>query len=251
MTVRHIDIPAALELLREGAFTIVGRIMEASNATLLCEISHQGVDAHCVYKPIRGERPLWDFPDGTLADREVAAYEVNAFTGWDLVPPTILRDGEFGPGMLQLWVDGDEDVDLVAYVRSEAPALRRLAVFDAIVNNSDRKGGHLIPMAAESGEDTGLAGRHVYGVDHGVTFNVDDKLRTILWMWAGERLTDDALGVLEKVRAGLGGALGRRLCEHLTADELAQTVRRVDDMLRTRRHPMPSGDWPAYPYPPF
>jgi len=251
VTVSHIDVPASLELLRSGEFSVVGRIVEASNATLLCEIAYHGREAHCVYKPVRGERPLWDFPDGTLAGREVAAYEVSAFTGWDLVPPTVLREGEFGPGMVQLWVDGDEDVDLVAFVRSEASALRRLAVFDAIVNNSDRKGGHLIPMAAGPTEDTELASRHVYGVDHGVTFNVDDKLRTILWMWAGERLTDDALGVLEKVRGGLDGDLGHRLCAHLTPDEVAQTIRRVDDMLRTERHPLPSGDWPAYPYPPF
>ncbi len=251
MTVSHLDVPGSLELLREGSLTILGRIIEASNATLLCEVVLGDQKAHCVYKPVRGERPLWDFPDGTLADREVAAYKVCAFTGWDLVPPTILREGEYGPGMVQLWVDGDEDVDLVEYVRSESPALRRLAVYDAIVNNSDRKGGHLIPMPAEPDASDALADRHVYGVDHGVTFNTDDKLRTILWMWAGDRLTDEAVETLEKVRGGLDGDLGRVLSEHLTADEVTQTIRRVDDMLHTGRHPMPSADWPAYPYPPF
>ena len=131
--------------------------------------------AACVYKPIRGERPLWDFPDGTLAHREVAAYLVSVATGWDVVPPTVLRDGPFGVGMVQLWIDTDETVDLGRLVQTDDPALRRMAIFDAVVNNADRKGGHLLPV--ESG--------HVFGVDHGVCFAVEPKLRTVLWGWRG------------------------------------------------------------------
>ena len=126
-----------------------------------------------------GERPLWDFPDGTLAGREISAFLVSEATGWRVVPPTVLREGPFGPGMVQLWIDGDEDVDLPAFVRRDDPALRRMAVFDAVVNNADRKGGHIIPMPDG----------HVYGVDHGICFSVDPKLRTLLWRWAGKPLT--------------------------------------------------------------
>lgn len=251
MTAPYVDVPQALELLRHGTMTIRGRIVEASNATLLCEISLGEHHAHCVYKPVRGERPLWDFPEGTLAGREVAAYEVSVAGGWNLIPPTILRDGEFGPGMVQLWVDGDEEVNLVEFARCGAHSLRRLAVLDAVINNSDRKGGHLIPIPADVGRALPLVDRGVYGVDHGVTFNVDDKLRTILWMWAGDPLTDEALGVLDNLRAALDAELGVTLREHITEVEVQQTVRRVEDLLKTGTHPMPSEDWPAFPYPPF
>jgi hypothetical protein len=147
--------------------------------------------AACVYKPVQGERPLWDFPDGTLAGREVSAYLVSVATGWDLVPPTVLRDGPFGPGMCQLWIDVD-DVDLAALARSDHPDLRRMAVFDAVVNNADRKGGHLLPL-----------GNRIRGVDHGVCFSAEDKLRTLLWQWRGLPLTDEAVDVLSRLRAEL------------------------------------------------
>ena len=200
-----------------------------------------GVDATCVYKPVQGERPLWDFPDGTLAGREVSAYLVSAATGWDVVPPTVLRDGPFGTGMCQLWVDIDEGVDLQSLARSEHEDLRRMAVFDAVVNNADRKGGHLLP-------------RHdgrVQGVDHGICFSVEDKLRTLLWQWRGEPLTDEAVEVLSRLRAELEGELSSSLQELLTRREVRRTVQRVDALLASRVHPFPSQDWPAIPWPPF
>ncbi|MEV7321018.1 SCO1664 family protein [Streptomyces sp. NPDC093970] len=257
----------AAELLARGELKVRGRIRDASNAALFCTVAYDGEEVSCVYKPVAGERPLWDFPDGTLAQREVAAYEVSAATGWDLVPPTVLRDGPYGEGMCQLWIDVDpESADLLALVDAEEPEpgwkaigfaevgegktallvhadderLRRLAVLDAVINNADRKGGHLLPTAD---------GR-LYGIDHGVTFNADNKLRTLLWGWAGETLTAEAVETLQGLRAALGGALGARLAELITPVELEATRARVGALLATGRHPEPSGEWPAIPWPP-
>ena len=215
--------------------------MDASNATLYCTTTLDGVTATCVYKPVQGERPLWDFPDGSLAGREVATYLVSEATGWELVPPTVLRDGPFGVGMCQLWVQVDERVDLAELVRSEHPDLRRLAVFDVLVNNADRKGGHLLPRAD---------GR-VQGIDHGLCFSTEDKLRTLLWQWRGEPLDAEALELLARLRSELVGPLGAALREHLTRREVSRTLARLDLLLHTGLHPFPSPDWPALPWPPF
>jgi hypothetical protein len=237
----ELDVDAALELLRDGELSVEGRLMDASNATFYCAVTAAGVTAACVYKPVTGERPLWDFPDGTLAAREVAAFDLSAATGWDIVPPTVHRDGPLGPGMVQLWIAEDEAVDLVTLIRRrDSRPLRRIAVFDAIVNNADRKGGHLLPRA-----------EHVYGIDHGVCFHTEDKLRTVLWQWAGKRLPDDAVETLSRLRAELDGQLCQRLSAQLTKREVRATVRRVDQLLSAARHPEPSGDWPAVPWPPI
>lgn len=259
------------ELLALGELKVRGRIREASNAVLYCSVSYEGRDAFCVYKPIAGERPLWDFPDGTLAQREVAAYEVSEASGWGLVPTTVLRDGPYGEGMCQLWVEALPEADgdgLLALVEAEEPAagwkaigfaevgegetallvhaddvrLRRLAVLDAVINNADRKGGHLLP----TGE-----GR-LYGIDHGVTFNAENKLRTLLWGWAGESLTPEAVEVLTALRDGLapGAPLATRLAELITTTEIDATRARVEAMLASGKHPEPSGEWPAIPWPP-
>ncbi|MGR6969407.1 SCO1664 family protein [Streptomyces cynarae] len=256
------------ELLAEGELTVRGRIRDASNAALYCTVSYDGREATCVYKPVAGERPLWDFPDGTLAQREVAAYEVSEATGWGLVPPTVLRDGPYGEGMCQLWVEVVPDGELLALVEGEEPEpgwkaiglaevgdgetallvhadderLRRLAVLDAVINNADRKGGHLLPAAE---------GR-LYGIDHGVTFNVENKLRTLLWGWAGEPLTGEAVEVLKGLKDGLseGGALATRLAVLITPAEVRATRARVEALLESGRHPEPSGEWPAIPWPP-
>ena len=230
-----------MRLLREGSLEVEGRLVDASNATLYCTAALDGVESAVVYKPVRGERPLWDFPDGTLAGREVATYLVSEATGWDVVPPTVLRDGPYGPGMCQLWVDVDESVDLGVLARSDHPDLRRMAVLDAVVNNADRKGGHLLPRPD---------GR-VQGVDHGVCFSVEDKLRTLLWQWRGTPLGDEAVEVLSRVRAELEGPLGEALSELLTRREVRATVKRVDRLLAEGCFPHPSPDWPAIPWPPF
>jgi hypothetical protein len=232
----------ALRLLTLGELEVEGQVLDSSNTTFYCSVSLDGVAAACVYKPMAGERPLWDFPEGTLAEREVAAYEVSAATGWALVPPTVLRDGPVGEGMVQLWIDTDDEVDLGRLVRRRKDqTLRRMAVLDAVINNADRKGGHLLPTK----------GGRIYGIDHGVTFNVDEKLRTVLWQWAGEPLTEDAIDMLVALRADLDGALGERLQQLLTTREVRRTRRRVDRLLGAAIHPQPSGDWPAVPWPPF
>jgi uncharacterized repeat protein (TIGR03843 family) len=236
-----LELDDALRLLRDGELSVEGRLYDASNATLYCTVSLDGVTTACVHKPIVGERPLWDFPDGTLTYREVAAYVMSAATGWDIVPPTVLRDGPFGPGMCQLWIDIDDGVDLGALARSDHPQLRRMAVFDTVINNADRKGGHLLPTSDG----------HIFGVDHGVCFSTDDKLRTILWRWRGKPLTEEAVDGLSALRAQLEGDLGAALRELLDLEEVGATVARIDKLLAARRHPLPSDDWPPVPWPPF
>lgn len=239
---RPVDRPSDLELLTAGELAVVGRLVEASNATLYCTIRLGDTEAACVYKPVAGERPLWDFPDGTLAGREVAAYEVSAAGGWDLVPPTVYRDGPFGPGMCQLWIDLDPDADLIALARSERhAALRAMAVFDAVVNNADRKIGHLLP----------IPGGRLYGCDHGVCFGIEYKLRTVLWQWRGEPLPADQIRALERLRGLMtAGDLAPRLEQWLTAEEVAAMAGRIAQLLRHGVHPYPPEDWPAVPWPP-
>ena len=235
--------PAVLLALREGELEVLGRLPGSSNQALVVLVHHPdlGEPFHAVYKATLAERPLFDFPIGTLARREVAAFLASEVTGWGIVPPTVLRDGPYGIGMVQQWVHGDASVDLVALVVGDDPRLRRMAVFDAIVNNTDRKGGHVVPMPDG----------HLFGVDHGVTFSVEPKLRTVLWGWIGEVFDDDELAGLERVREGLRGQLGTALLELLDRDEVTATKRRVASLLRFRRFPRPRNDWPATPWPPF
>ncbi|WP_213450216.1 SCO1664 family protein [Rhizomonospora bruguierae] len=257
----------ALDLLRRGAIEVEGRLVDASNTTLRGQITLDGVSARCVYKPVAGERPLWDFPDGTLAGREVSAYLVSEATGWELVPPTVLRDGPLGVGACQLWIEEPaqaqpvvgflpgrkappgwfpitaargEDGKRYVLAHANAPGLARMAVFDAVINNGDRKGGHVL---------TGDGG-HLFGVDHGVTFHTEDKLRTILWGWVNDPLPQEAVEVLRALRGVLDGVLGEALAEHLTLGEVAATRQRVDRLLAAGRFPLPSEDWPAVPWPP-
>jgi hypothetical protein len=235
--------PATLEALREGNLEVLGRLPGSSNQALVVLVHHAGLaePIHAVYKATVAERPLFDFPIGTLARREVAAFLVSEATGWGLVPPTVLREGPYGVGMVQQWIHGDPSVDLVALVVEDDPRLRRMAVFDAIVNNTDRKGGHLVPMPDG----------HVYGVDHGVTFSIEPKLRTVLWGWVGTPFEVDELAGLEQVRVALRGELAPALRELLDPAEVTATKRRVASLLRFRRFPRPNPDWPSIPWPPF
>jgi uncharacterized repeat protein (TIGR03843 family) len=246
---------------------VQGRLAAASNATFLATAELDGLTCACVYKPVRGERPLWDFPDGTLAAREVATYEVARMLAWDVLPPTVLGQGPFGPGMLQLWVEEDPDqamVDIVrpdevepgwlrvldaldhrdqpvSLVHADDPRLRRLAVFDAVVNNADRKGGHV--LVSGNGE--------VRGCDHGVTFAVEDKLRTVLWGWAGEPLDEADADGLRRLCSALSGDEAAVLVPLLTSDERSRLRWRVERLLRRGRHPLPRSDWHAIPWPAF
>ncbi len=235
-----LSVDDALSLLREGELELVGRLWASTNNAMLCVARRGELEAACIYKPVMGERPLGDFPDYTLARREVAAFTVSHATGWGIVPPTVLRDGPFGEGMVQLWIRADDAVDPVALVVGEDPRLRRMAVFDAAVNNTDRKAGHLVPVP----------GGHVYGVDHGVTFSPVPKLRTVLWTWRGQPFSDEELAVLRELRARLDGALGTDLRELLDPIEVAATVRRIDRLLEAGVFPQPDPRWPALPWPP-
>jgi uncharacterized repeat protein (TIGR03843 family) len=239
---RPLEDEAALELLARGTLEVEGRLVEASNATLYCSVSHQGVQAACVYKPVAGERPLWDFPPGTLAGREVAAYAVSRAAGWGIVPPTIMRDGPFGPGMCQLWIDADMTTDLIALARScDHPQLRDMSVFDAVVNNADRKIGHLLPRGD---------GR-LYGCDHGVCFGEEYKLRTVLWQWRGRRLPGRALRALARLQEKMAsGDLAAELAALLSPAEVRATSDRIDLLVQHRVHPYPPENWPAVPWPP-
>jgi hypothetical protein len=222
---------------------VLGRLPGSSNQALVVLVHHADLPEpfHAVYKATLAERPLFDFPIGTLARREVAAFLVSEATGWGIVPPTVLRGGPYGVGMIQQWIHVDPSVDLVGLVVEDDPRLRRMAVFDAIVNNTDRKGGHILP----------LPDGHVYGVDHGVTFSVEPKLRTVLWGWVGMPFDDEELAALERVRAGLRGDLAAELAELLDPAEVTATKRRVASLLRFRRFPHPNPNWPSIPWPAF
>jgi len=230
-----------LLILSQGELQVTGRLVDASNASLYATATHQDQSITCIYKPIAGERPLWDFSDGCLAHREYAAYLVSSYLDFNLVPLTILRDGPYGFGMVQQWVDIDESTDLAKFFPTDHPQLRSMALFDAIINNTDRKIGHLLPVDGET----------VFGCDHGVTFHVDDKLRTVLWQWADEPFTTEEIALLKKAQSSLSGELGQLLTPLLTEREIAQTMRRVADLLSSGTFPLPNPDWPAVPWPAF
>jgi uncharacterized repeat protein (TIGR03843 family) len=250
--------------LTTAELTLTGRITTASNATFLGTIG----DTAVVYKPVAGEAPLWDFPGGTLARREVAAYLVSQALGWNVVPRTWLRDGPMGEGMVQLWQEQDRaqrPVDLVAtdhlpptgwrsvlegldgngeritLIHEDSPALRRMAVFDLIVNNADRKGAHILAMADG----------HRHGVDHGLTFHRDHRLRTVLWGWLGDALSTEERDGIDRVSDGLHGELGRRLTHLLSAEEVESLAARCARLRAEGRFPAPSGEMPAVPWPLF
>ncbi|MDO8646253.1 MAG: SCO1664 family protein [Candidatus Planktophila sp.] len=226
-------------LLSKGELVVTGRLVDASNATLFASLTYEDRSMNAIYKPIAGERPLWDFPDGALANREYAAFLVSEYLGLELVPLTVLRDGPYGDGMVQEWIDIDESIDLGSFFSTDNSELRAMALFDAIINNTDRKIGHLLPTA------TGK----LYGCDHGVTFHMEDKLRTVLWQWAGASLTDTELLLLKKLSIGLD--LDLDLSPHLTSLEIAAIKRRVSRLIAHAAMPEPNPNWPAVPWPAF
>jgi uncharacterized repeat protein (TIGR03843 family) len=275
------DVAVVLTALTRGDLEVVGQIAESSNIALLCEVQGEAVveaaaltgdPVRVIYKPVRGERPLWDFPEGTLAGREVAAFVVSRAAGWDRVPPTVLRDGPLGEGSVQLWI-GDpfapnqkgRPVDLcsprkvppgwlsvldgelsggraVSVIHEDRPDVRDVAVLDAVINNGDRKGSHLARDGAGA----------LWGFDHGVTFSPDPKLRTVLWGWAGEPLRQVDVHRLQRLSSLLsdaGSSVSTDLARLLPSRDVTALGRRVAALLRSGRHPRPSGGWPAIPWP--
>ena len=226
--------------LENGTLEVTGRLVDASNATLYATCTYEDEAIPVIYKPIAGERPLWDFPDGNLAQREYAAFIISELAQFHLVPPTLLRDGPFGPGMVQQWIDIDESIDLAQFYRTDDSRLRAMALFDAIINNTDRKIGHLLPHPD---------GR-LLGCDHGVTFHEEDKLRTVLWQWADSPLSDDEKSLLSNLKEKLLND-SEAILILITDIEFEAMLYRIDRLLREGSFPAPSDEWPAVPWPPF
>ena len=216
---------------------VLGRLPNASNATLLARTTD---DELVVYKPEKGERPLWDFEHGTLAAREVLTYEVARATGFDLVPATTLIDGPFGQGSAQRYIEEDFEFDPVDMINNGADDLWPVAVLDVLINNADRKAGHII---AET--DTG----HLWCIDHGVSFHEEPKLRTVLWAFSGRPIPTDMLAAVQAVQAALDDDLHTRIRQLLSATEADAVSRRVADLLTNPVHPPPPTDRPPVPWP--
>lgn len=255
------------DILINGELEVIGRLTDASNVTVLGRSTLADVTLDCVYKPIRGERPLWDFPDGSLAAREVGSAIIARAAGWNCVPPTFFRGGPIGSGMVQQWIDGTDQDDTVNLFKpkdlpagwlpvlraadnkgrplilahADTPELALLACFDLVVNNADRKAPHILPVR----------GGPVLGVDHGLTLHHENKVRTVLWGWAGTPLPDAGLAGLERLASMLDGPLGEELSELITVTELVALIGRVDELLRRRTFAVPPDDRTPIPWPPL
>jgi uncharacterized repeat protein (TIGR03843 family) len=259
-------VPVTAQMLTEAPMKILGQLQGASNGTFLVELNDDE-DALAVYKPVVGERPLWDFPEGTLSGREVAVWAVDHALGFNLVPLTVWREeGQLGAGMCQQWIVEDESQALVDVVprgesltgwrtvlrardeenavveliHSEHDRLRDLALLDAVVNNADRKAGHII---------VDLNGK-VFGIDHGIALHSENKLRTVLWGWAGEALTERHLDALMKLQHQLTEGV-EPIDRWLNGHERRALRSRVEDLVSTRTYPLPSAQWPSIPWPVF
>ena len=224
-----------------GELVVAGRLVDASNATLLCEIksSHLQENLKVVYKPMAGERPLWDFPEGNLASREVAAYLLSDFAKFGIVPLTVLRDGPFGPGAVQEWIEVDSQIDLIAFAQGDDPRLREMAIFDYIINNTDRKFGHILLDSSGS----------IYGCDHGVSFHQDYKLRTVLWQFAGLSLNESEGAKVDRLVLHFGD-LANSISSLIAEREIESLKDRIESLAKNRSFPYPNPEWPAIPWPP-
>jgi uncharacterized repeat protein (TIGR03843 family) len=264
-----LDDAVVEQVLVNGDVEIEGRLVSASNASFLAIVTLDDVSLSCVYKPIAGERPLWDFPGGSLAGREVSARLVSEAGGFGVVPPTVMRDGPYGRGMCQRWVNVDPDgglVDVVPpdfdepgwiavleaedhrerpvlLVHADDDRLRDMALLDVVINNADRKGGHVLVEPEPTSR--------VWGCDHGVCFHEEPKLRTVLWGWADEPLRDRDTEMLRVLDERCQSALGDELEQHLSRVEVNALRYRIDRLLDAGRMPSPGDRWPVIPWPAF
>ena len=221
--------------IADSSLEVVGRLVDASNASLLCSLED---GTQVIYKPIAGERPLWDFPDGNLASREVAAFYISELGDFAIVPKTVLRDGPFGMGAVQAWIGTDESFDVTDLASSSNLRIREMALFDALINNADRKFGHILYI-----DDS-----NILGCDHGVSFHTENKLRTVLWQFADTPLKPEEIAKVGKVL----DALDEKYLETLlTRSEIEAFIDRARFLLETGKFPMPNPNWPPVPWPPY
>ena len=222
-------------LIETGELEIIGRLVDASNASLLCQLPDE---TKVIYKPIAGERPLWDFPDGNLASREVAAYYLSEVGNFKVVPKTVLREGPFGLGAVQEWIEISEEADVIATAQSHDSQIRNLALFDIVINNADRKFGHILIKSDQQ----------VFGCDHGVSLHEENKLRTVIWQFADLDLTASERDQL----SNLLNVIDRDYLKNLlSANEIDAIFERVGFLLEDGRFATPSPNWPAVPWPPY
>ncbi len=238
-----ITVERLLDVLARGQVDAEHGVMRwSSNYAFLLSVTLDEVTALAVYKPQRGERPLWDFPDGTLCYREAAAFHTSRALGWQIVPPTVLREGPHGIGSVQFFIEHDPEQNYFSLDETFHPQLRRFALFDYLINNADRKGGHV--LLDPSG--------HLWGIDHGIAFHRDHKLRTVIWDFAGQPVADELLADIERLLACLDdadSAFVRAMCELLSEGERLAFRRRVEKLLHSRRYPQ-HGPGPNFPWPP-
>jgi uncharacterized repeat protein (TIGR03843 family) len=234
-----VDDTVAHRLLREGEVDMLGRMPWSSNATYLVNLTADDGELLAIYKPQRGERPLWDFPRGTLCHRELAAFEVSETLGWDLVPDTVVRDGPGGFGMMQRFVDHDPELHYFTLLERHGDEFRRMAAFDIVINNTDRKGGHC--LLAPSGR--------VFGIDHGIAFHTQWKVRTVIWDFAGESIPPGICEDLHRLLRELHGDLGARIDPLLDRFERDAIRARIEHVLATGVFPEPDPSYHSYPWP--
>src|SRR4051812_3066457 len=231
----------ARDVLRGGDVDVLGRMPWSSNATFLVNVADGDDEMLAIYKPQRGERPLWDFPRGTLCHREVAAFEVSEALGWDIVPDTVLRDGPAGIGMMQRFVEHDPEEHYFTLLEQHADVFRRMAAFDVVINNTDRKGGHCLRA---------LATGRIFGIDHGVSFHAQWKVRTVIWEFGGESIPADVCRDLHRFADQLGaGSECQHLLQTLDRFEFDALCARTERLLKNGTLPVADDDYHNYPWP--
>lgn len=232
-----------LNILKQGEISITGEFLWGSNYTFAVEISCDNQTLEAVYKPTRGERPLWDFPRATLAHREVAAYLVSEALGWSFVPPTIFRkDGPIGPGSLQLHVNHDPEYNYFSFSSADKERLRPVAIFDCLINNADRKGSHILIDQDDQ----------LWLIDHGISFHQERKLRTVIWDFAGEPIPDPICSDLVKFESQLheGTQFRNQLKQYLLPQEINALAKRNRELINLKKFPDPHPNRRPYPWPP-
>jgi uncharacterized repeat protein (TIGR03843 family) len=222
-------------LFLNGELEIIGRLVDASNASLLCKLPGE---VKVIYKPIAGERPLWDFPDGNLASREVAAYYISEVGNFNVVPKTVLREGPFGIGAIQKWVETSEEADVIEIAQSQDSQIRKLALFDTVINNADRKFGHILITPEQN----------IFGCDHGVSLHEENKLRTVIWQFAEQNLSEQEIAQLEELLVAMDRKV---LSNYLTKSEIEAIFTRIRSLIEMGRFSSPNPNWPAVPWPPY